>query len=1626
MSDFLQATNQDPTTSYMGKVRKAVDANHPAEIAYREGREKKKAHDAAAVEYERREYVDDDGATYVIEDREDGPYVIASQKGDEPIRNFGGNGLRIDELPESAIDKDIMDRVGEAAIGTLEVAEGGARGLGLGLTKFVTNVARTAIDNPLGEMALGEENVQAFEDFSTEFLKNAEDAARKSGIVDEDGNLLQEWGGGKEFGKGGQIAVGVGDVAGQYIAPAGALYKGFRAMGAAPLLASLLADGAVGFAGVAPESENIFNMIPEDSEAFGILNDVIGTDPEDPEFENRLKNAGEAMLLLGIGEGVVKSVVGGIRSGKQAIKSMDLPASVNKAIDRNVDKAIKGAKRMIKDERGSIDLRNSKTKIQDLQNQLVKKHNLETLFLSEKSNGSIEISMIEVPKEMRKQGVGSSAMQDLIDYADKNQKRLELTPGLEDANKGTTSKQRLKKFYKRFGFVENKGRNKDFSTMSGMIRDPKAAAGVGAGAAVMAPADANASLGDPDQSIDTYLSTLRQVESGNDPLARNPKSSAKGLYQFIDETGKQFGLDKIPFGTPEYTEAEHQAVIQFTEQNRSGLQEALGREPTQGELYLAHQQGLNGALKLLQNPTKNAVDILGREQVRLNGGHAGMNAQQFARMWTKKFDGSIADAEGIKVAGLGKQGFELLIESMKKGPSNETVAKAGKMLAEDGGKIVPDETALKIREAIESGGTAQGIDFNLSRMETPDQLNMMIDEISQVYKEPIDKAKRGVQSFDDTQAKADLARMTGFDVDAVLSRQEGELWPAEKIKAARDMFVSELGKTEELARSIKSGQNTSENMIAFRRQLAVVSAMQSNIKGVQTETARALGQYRMTAKTPMEAQVNLAEMIQKSGGADLNENFVDAYLNVIENGGPEAAATFARNAEQVTGMDMLFEAWINSLLGSPATHAVNMLGNSGTIAVGTVERYAAATYGTIERGVGKALGKDVGGITFSEANAMAQGQAMSVNDAMVAFLKALRDGEGTDLFGKIDYHTDAITTQNINELPLSKTITSKLMQGDELIQSNSQLAHMIDFMGEYYYRLPGRMLMAEDEFFKTVNYRGELHAQAAREAAEQGLDGEAAKQRIIEIMADPQLNAPEIHQRALEFSREQTFTTPAGEVASRLSNFLNNAKVGDFPAGRVVVPFFNVINNITKYVGGRVPGLGLINPNSKTYKDFFSKDPAKRQLVMGKWATGSSLLGFGAWSSMNGICTGRISDNWKMVSQIEQGQGKKRYACHLPGTDRMMNYNRLEPAGMLMAIAADTATALAYVDDDEERQNLVLAATAAVVPYMEDKSFFEGISSFFEAFNPQYGGDEQRSKALGRYFSDKLASAPGAVLGPLAPGTPLSRNATKNLFMDNAKKVAEANKWTIEKDEYGDDILVANSETYQIFNRALKKIYAATPGLSATLPNDVNVWGEEIIYEGGLGPDIVTPIYTNTPKYDVKDLKGKNFPPQIEAGRFRDMRVGTDLTVEQHRKFIDVVGIDGELERLNMPLSKPRGDISARVNGKVVGLPVDLNQEDRIALIKIMNEIKVPNDADPDRKRMNLKETLNWMISQPEYAKLPDDRDATGAKGDMIRKVYNEYKGASIELFFANHPKGQAYFKRSVEMKQKAQNTGVQ
>lgn len=137
------------------------------------------------------------------------------------------------------------------------------------------------------------------------------------------------------------------------------------------------------------------------------------------------------------------------------------------------------------------------------------------------------------------------------------------------------------------------------------------------------------------------LRKIAWLESRGNPNAKNPASSAEGLFQFIDSTAQDYGLtNKRDAGQSA------DAGARLLRDNREGLKKVLGREPTPGELYLAHQQGLGGAKALLQHPNRMAVDVIGRDAVIGNGGTSGMTAGEFASLWNQKMGGSAVDFAG--------------------------------------------------------------------------------------------------------------------------------------------------------------------------------------------------------------------------------------------------------------------------------------------------------------------------------------------------------------------------------------------------------------------------------------------------------------------------------------------------------------------------------------------------------------------------------------------------------------------------------------------------------------------------------------------------------------------------------------------------------------------------------------------------------------------------------------------------------------------------------------------------------------------------------------------------------------------------------------------------------------------
>lgn len=106
--------------------------------------------------------------------------------------------------------------------------------------------------------------------------------------------------------------------------------------------------------------------------------------------------------------------------------------------------------------------------IDDFVKGIKKQYGIELGLKGSPSSSVLSLHKIVVPEAVRNQGTGTKAMQDILNYADAQNKTIALTPSSDFGG----NKNRLTNFYKKLGFVENKGRNKDFEISESMYRSP--------------------------------------------------------------------------------------------------------------------------------------------------------------------------------------------------------------------------------------------------------------------------------------------------------------------------------------------------------------------------------------------------------------------------------------------------------------------------------------------------------------------------------------------------------------------------------------------------------------------------------------------------------------------------------------------------------------------------------------------------------------------------------------------------------------------------------------------------------------------------------------------------------------------------------------------------------------------------------------------------------------------------------------------------------------------------------------------------------------------------------------------------------------------------------------------------
>lgn len=103
--------------------------------------------------------------------------------------------------------------------------------------------------------------------------------------------------------------------------------------------------------------------------------------------------------------------------------------------------------------------------------QIKKEYDIKELTISKTlSDNDNYITLDKIIMNNKGNGLGSKFMRDLCYWADDNKVIICLTPS---DSFGASSVNRLKKFYKKFGFIDNKGKYSDFNHKESMYRKPK-------------------------------------------------------------------------------------------------------------------------------------------------------------------------------------------------------------------------------------------------------------------------------------------------------------------------------------------------------------------------------------------------------------------------------------------------------------------------------------------------------------------------------------------------------------------------------------------------------------------------------------------------------------------------------------------------------------------------------------------------------------------------------------------------------------------------------------------------------------------------------------------------------------------------------------------------------------------------------------------------------------------------------------------------------------------------------------------------------------------------------------------------------------------------------------------------
>lgn len=660
-------------------------------------------------------------------------------------------------------------------------------------------------------------------------------------------------------------------------------------------------------------------------------------------------------------------------------------------------------------------------------------------------------------------------------------------------------------------------------------------------------------------------------------------------------------------------------------------------------------------------------------------------------------------------------------------------------------------------------------------------------------------------TFKSWEEAADAA---GFGAKFVQDVTSGKLTVSpENVILAGKAQVGIMQHLDGLLAKVADGSATPTELAEATQAVAFSNVLQQSIKNYQTNIAQSLAVMRMPRSTSAE----VVQVLEQFGNQTDIVKFAQAYLDVKN---PEGKAELIRSMAQGNAWEKMFTVYVNGILSRPGTHVKNFLSNTLFLPYRMTERAVASGVGQLRTAVG--VGAD-NVYEFAELPSILASTPVAVRNGWELMSHAFTNGvpKGWTDPGKIARQQARLELFNYRtDNPLGLGIKA----------INTVVT------------LPGRALMASDEFFKGINYTYELTAEATRTGIVAYDEALKAGKTLAEAGA-AQRNA--VDQFLLEPPDYVTQLAEIGTFTQKLEGRIGKLQADATPnspmsfALRTQIPFISTPVNVMSESLQRTP----LAPLTASFRQAMAKGGKEADMALTKVGLGSAAMyGFTEFATSNKVTGSGPGEKGTREAMIRQGWQPYSIVLDFDGTDEevrqllskfptqvrfgsgdyagkvFLSYQGMEPVGALMAMAADYADYARYEQDDSRLNAYVGGAIFGLGNYILESPFLQGVSNITSLLGGQAPNSRQQ---LIKTINGLAEFATTAGIKSVQPLTGTSTSIKEQV--DPLRRDYQMNP-------------NAPAGLKGVLD-ALSKHRANTPGLSEGLPPLLNIWSEPVEHD---------------------------------------------------------------------------------------------------------------------------------------------------------------------------------------------------